>query len=87
MTGESSHIVSEDFMNRVLERIEELDSDWTLKLAKIMQDQEGNAKMEEFDELKDWCEYSKWKYTQLEEEFKEIGKARDQGLEKILELQ
>lgn len=53
MTGESSHIVSEDFMNRVLERIEELDSDWTLKLAKIMQDQEGNAKMEEFDELKD----------------------------------
>jgi len=45
--------VSEDFMNRVLERIEELDSDWTLKLAKIMQDQEGNAKMEEFDELKD----------------------------------
>ena len=68
--------------------MEELDSDWTLRMVEIMKDREGNVKMkEEFDELKDQYECTEWKYTQLEEEVKEIRKARDQGLAKILDLQ
>lgn len=54
----------------------------------VTNDQEGIAKMrEEFDELWVPYEYTEWKHTQLEEEVKEIRKARYQGLAEILNLQ
>ena len=52
VVGESCHNTIETFINRILERMEELDSFWTLKMAGVTKDQEGNEKMrEEFDEL------------------------------------
>lgn len=65
VVSESSHNATEAFINRILERMEELDSFQTLKMARVTKDQEGNARMrEEFDKIRDRYEYIKWKYTQ-----------------------
>ena len=54
----------------------------------VVKDQEANSKMrEELDELRTQHEYTGLKCTQLEDEVKEIGEARDRGLAEILNLQ
>lgn len=86
--GESSHIATEAFIERILERMEELESYWTAKMAMVMKDLEANAKMrEELNELRTQHKYTNLKCTQLEDEVKEIGEARDRGLAGILNLQ
>ena len=87
-TRESSHDVNLAFTKRILERMEELDSYWTMKMKLVMKYQEANSKMrEELNELRTQHEYTDLKCTQLEDEVKEIGEARDRGLAEILNLQ
>lgn len=78
VSSESSHNVTEVFIERILERMDELESYWTAKMVVVMKDLEANAKMrEELDELQTQHEYTDIKCTQLENEVKEIGEARD----------
>lgn len=52
VSGESSHNVTEAFINRILERIEALESYWTTKMDLFMKELEDHVQTrEEFDEL------------------------------------
>lgn len=89
--GESSHIATDSsftLIEKVLERMEELESYWIMKMNLVMKDQEENSKVrEQFDELWTQHKYTDLMCTQLEVKVKEIEEARDRGLEKILNLQ
>lgn len=76
------------FIEKVLERMEDLEAYWTKKIDLFMKDQEGNSKMkEELNELWTQHKYIDLICTQLEGKVKEIEEARDHGLGEIVNLQ
>jgi len=75
------------FIEKVLEKMEDLETFWTKEMGLIKKDQEANSKMkEEFDELRTQHEYTDLMCTQLEVRVKEVEEARDQGLAEIVNL-
>jgi len=75
------------FIEKVLEKMEDLEAFWTKKMDLIERDQEANSKMkEELDELQTQHEYTDPMCTQLEVTVKGVEKARDQGLAEIVNL-
>ena len=75
------------FMEKVLEKMEDLEEFWTKKMDLIERDQEANSKMrEEIEELRTQHEYTDIMCTQLEVRVKEVEEARDQGLAEIVGL-
>lgn len=87
VSSESSHNATEAFINKILERMEALESYWTTKMDLVMKELEDHVQMrEEFDELRTWHEYTDLKCTQLEIEVKEIGEAGDKCLAEIVNL-
>ena len=69
------------FIEKMLEKMEDMEAFWTKKLELIERDQEANSKMkEELNELRNQHEYTDLLCTQLEVRVKEIEEARDRGL-------
>ena len=87
----SSHGVKDAtmaFMEKALEKMEDLEAFWTKKMDLVDKDQEANSKMrEELDELWIQHEYTNLMCTQLEVRVKEVEEVRDQGLVEIVGLQ
>lgn len=70
--------MTEAFTERILERMEELESYWTTKMTLVMKELEDHVQMkEELDELRTRHEYTNLKCTQLQGDVKDIGEARD----------
>ena len=66
------------FMEKVLEKMVDLEAFWTKKMDLIKRDQEANSKMrEELEELQTQHEYTDLLCTQLEVRVKEIEEAKD----------
>ena len=66
------------FIEKVLEKVEDMEAFWTKKLELIGKDQEANSKMkEELEELRTQHEYTNLMCTQLEVKVKEIEESRD----------
>ena len=86
----SSHGVRDatiTLMEKVLEKMEDLEASWNKKMDLIDRDQEANSKMrEELNELQTQHEYTDLMCTQLEVRVKEVEEARDQGLAEIVNL-
>ena len=75
------------FIEKVLERMEDLEANWTKKMDLVEKDQEEKMNMrEELDELQTQHEYTDHICTQLEVKVKDIEEARDRGLIEILNL-
>ena len=74
-------------MEKMLLRMEVMETSWDKKMDLFTQEQEANSKMkEEFDELWTQHEYIDLMCTQLEVRVKEVEEARDQGLAEIVNL-
>jgi len=77
----SSHGVKDatmSFIEKVLEKMEDLEAFWTKKMELVERDQEANSKMrEELEELWTQHEYTNLMCTQLEVRVKEVEEARD----------
>jgi len=68
-------------MEKMLLRMEAMETSWENKMGLFTQGQETNAKMkEEFDELRTQHEYIDLMCTQLDIRVKEVEEARDQGI-------
>jgi len=74
-------------MEKVLLRMEVMETSWDKNMDLFAKEQEANSKMkEEFAELRTQHEYIDLMCTQLEIRVKEVEEARDQGLAKIMDL-
>jgi len=74
-------------MEKVLLRMEVMETSWDKKMDLFAKEQEANLKMkEEVDELWTQQEYIDLICTQLEARVKEVEEVRDQGLTKIMDL-
>ena len=69
------------FIEKGLEKVEDLEAYWNKKIDLVVKDQEANSKMkEELEELQNQHEYTDLMCTQLELRVKEVEEARDHGL-------
>jgi len=86
----SSHGVQDatiTLMEKVLLRMEVMETSWDKKMELFTREQEANSKMkEELNELRTQHEYTDLMCTQLEVRVKEVEEARDQGLAEIMDL-
>ena len=74
-------------MEKVLLRMEVMETSWDKKMDLYIKEQEANSKMkEELNELRTQHEYTDLMCTQLEVRVKEVEEARDQGLAEIMDL-
>ena len=93
----SSHVVKDTtigFIEKVLEKMEDMETSWDKKMDLFAKEQEANLKTKEeleelrtqHDELRTQYEYTDLMCTQLEVRVKEVEEARDQGLADIVNL-
>jgi len=74
-------------MEKMLLRMEVMETSWDKKMDFFAREQEANSKMkEEFDELWTQHKYTDLMCTQLEVRVKEVEEARDHGLAEIVDL-
>jgi len=74
-------------MEKMMLRMEAMETSWDKKMDLFTQEQEANAKMkEEFNEFWTHHEYIDLMFTQFEIRVKEVEEERNQGLAKIVNL-
>jgi len=93
----SSHVVKDTtigFIEKVLEKVEDMESSWDRKMDLFAKEQEVYSKVKEeldelrtqHDELPTQYEYTDLMCIQLEIRVKEVEESRDQGLAEIVNL-